>query len=240
MNKDFLVELGTEELPPKALKTLSMSFRDGIVKGLAAAGLPHGDVKVFAAPRRLAVFVSALAAQQPDRTIAVDGPPVKAAFDAEGKPTQAALGFARKNGVDISALDKSGEKLRFVKEQKGESAVLLLPGIVAQSLNDLPIEKRMRWGASRVEFVRPTQWLVMLLGDDVVDCEILAQKAGRESRGHRFHSPAPVRISAPATYAEDLRAVWVQADFAERRTLILEKVQTLAAKENGKAIIPEA
>ncbi len=238
--KDFLVELGTEELPPKALKSLSENFRDGIVKGLATAGLKHGDVKVFAAPRRLALFVAGLATQQPDRTIAVDGPPVKAAFDAAGNPTQAALGFAKKNGVDISAIDKSGEKLRFVKEQKGEAATALLPSIVAQSLNDLPIPKRMRWGASRVEFVRPTQWLVMLFGDDVVDAEILTQKAGRDSRGHRFHANNAVRISAPANYAEDLRAARVQADFAERRAVILEKVQALAAKENGKAIIPES
>lgn len=240
MNKDFLVELGTEELPPKALKTLSESFRDGIVSGLKAAGLAHGDVNVFAAPRRLAVFVAGLATQQPDRTIAVDGPPVKAAFDAAGNPTQAALGFAKKNGVDIAAIDKSGEKLRFVKEQKGEAATVLLPGIVTQSLNDLPIPKRMRWGASRVEFVRPTQWLVMLFGDDVLDCEILAQKAGRESRGHRFHANTAVRISSPSSYLEDLRGAWVQADFAERRALILDKVQALAAKENGKAIIPES
>lgn len=239
MNKDFLVELGTEELPPKALTTLASSFRDGIVKGLAAAGLAHGEVKLFAAPRRLAVFVAGLATQQPDRSIAIDGPPVKAAFDAAGNPTQAALGFAKKNGVDISAIDKSGEKLRFVKEQKGSAASALLTGIVAQSLHDLPIAKRMRWGASRVEFVRPTQWLVMLLGDDVVEGEILAQKAGRESRGHRFHAPKAVRISSPASYAEDLRAAWVIADFHERRTLILEKIKTLAAAENGEAIIPE-
>lgn len=240
MNKDFLVELGTEELPPKALSTLASSFRDGIIKGLAAAGLAHGEVKLFAAPRRLAVFVAGLATQQPDRSIAVDGPPVKAAFDAAGNPTQAALGFAKKNGVDISAIDKNGEKLRFVKEQKGSAASALLTGIVAQSLNDLPIAKRMRWGASRVEFVRPTQWLVMLLGDDVVEGEILAQKAGRESRGHRFHAPKAVRISSPASYAKDLRAAWVIADFNERRTLILEKIKALATAESGEAIIPEA
>lgn len=239
-HKDFLVELGTEELPPKSLKALSESFRDGIVSGLASAGLAHGNVNVFAAPRRLAVQITGLAIQQPDRTIAVDGPPVKAAFDAAGNPTQAALGFAKKNGVDISAVDRSGEKLRYVREVKGEAATALLPSIVSQSLNDLPIPKRMRWGASRVEFVRPTQWLVMLLGDDVLDCDILAQKAGRESRGHRFHAPKAVRISSPSSYLEDLRAAWVQADFAERRALILDKVQALAAKENGKAIIPPA
>ncbi|MBP9731535.1 MAG: glycine--tRNA ligase subunit beta [Moraxellaceae bacterium] len=239
-HKDFLVELGTEELPPKALKTLAESFRDGIISGIKAAGLAHGEVKYFAAPRRLAVQIIGLSTQQPDRTISVDGPPVKAAFDANGNPTQAALGFARKNGVDISAIDKSGEKLRFVKEQKGDSATALLPGIITQSLNDLPIPKRMRWGASRVEFVRPTQWLVMLFGDDVLDCEILAQKSGRESRGHRFHANIPVRISSPSSYLEDLRGAWVQADFAERRAIILEKVQALAAKENGKAIIPDS
>lgn len=238
--KDFLVELGTEELPPKALRTLSESLRDGIVKGLADAGLQHGKVEAFAAPRRLAVLVHMLAEEQPDRTVTVDGPPVKAAFDAEGQPTQAALGFARKNGVDIAALDRSGEKLRYVKEVKGEAATALLPGIVTQSLNDLPIPKRMRWGASRVEFVRPTQWLVMLFGKDVVDCEILAQKAGRISRGHRFHHPEPVHIANPVSYAENMRAAHVIADFQERRDAIEKKVRLLAEMEHGTALMPEA
>lgn len=240
MNKDFLVELGTEELPPKALKTLSESFCEGIVDGLKAANLTYGEVKTFAAPRRLAVFVADLATQQEDRTIAVDGPPVKAAFDASGQPTQAALGFARKNGVDIAEVDKSGEKLRVVKTQKGEATAALLPGIVTQSLNDLPIPKRMRWGASRVEFVRPTQWLVMLLGDDVVDSNILAQKAGRESRGHRFHANHVVTISSPANYEKELLVAHVQADFGKRRAAILEKVNSLAAEAKGAAIVPEA
>jgi len=238
--QDFLVELGTEELPPKALKKLSQSFCHGIVTGLASAGLPHGVVHAYAAPRRLAVLVKALATQQPDRIENIDGPPVSAAFDADGNPTKAALGFARKNGVDVDQLDRSGPKLRYVKDVKGHPAKDLLPDIVAQSLHDLPIPKRMRWGASRVEFVRPTQWLVMLLGNDVVECEILAQKAGHESRGHRFHHPEKVRISAPANYLEDMRAAWVIADFDERRTLIQKRVHDLAAKENGTAIVPEA
>ncbi|MBA52931.1 MAG: glycine--tRNA ligase subunit beta [Pseudomonadales bacterium] len=238
-NADFLVELGTEELPPKALKKLAQSFSDGIVKGLEAAGLPHGEVKTYAAPRRLAVLVKALAKQQPDRVQNIDGPPLQAAFDADGNPTKAALGFAKKNGVSVEDLDRSGPKLRFVQEVKGNPAEQLLPEIVAQSLNDLPIPKRMRWGASRVEFVRPTQWLVMLLGDQVVECNILAQTAGHESKGHRFHHPEKVRISAPANYLEDLRAAWVIADFAERREIIKSKVHELAAKENGSAIVPE-
>jgi len=237
---DFLVELGTEELPPKALKQLSDSFRDGIVKGLEAAGLSHTAVHAYAAPRRLAVVVKALATQQPDRVQNIDGPPKKAAFDADGNPTQAALGFAKKNGVELSEVDTSGERLRYVKEVKGSAATELLPGIVAASLDQLPIPKRMRWGASRVEFVRPTQWLIMLLGDQVIDCEILSQKAGRESRGHRFHHPKAVRISSPQSYLEDLRAAWVIADFSERRAIISEKVQALAKAENGNAIVPES
>src|SRR5690606_37746309 len=144
-----------------------------------------------------------------DRTVSIDGPPKKAAFDADGNPTPAALGFAKKNGVALSELDTSGERLRYVQEVKGSAASELLPGSVSSALDQLPIPKRMRWGASRVEFVRPAQWLVMLLGDEVVESEILAQKAGRESRGHRFHHPEPVRITSPATYLEDLRAGWV-------------------------------
>lgn len=237
---DFLVELGTEELPPKALKQLSESFRDGIVNGLQAAGLSHTSVHAYAAPRRLAVLVKALATQQPDRVQNIDGPPKKAAFDADGNPTQAALGFAKKNGVELSEVDTSGERLRYVKEVKGSAATELLPGIIAASLDQLPIPKRMRWGASRVEFVRPTQWLIMLLGDQVVDCEILSQKAGRESRGHRFHHPKAVRISSPQSYLEDLRAAWVIADFSERRAIISEKVQALAKAENGNAIVPDS
>lgn len=237
---DFLVELGTEELPPKALKHLSESFRDGIVNGLQAAGLSHTSVQAYAAPRRLAVVVKALATQQPDRVQNIDGPPKKAAFDAEGNPTQAALGFAKKNGVELSEIDISGERLRYVKKMKGSAACDLLPGIVSTSLDQLPIPKRMRWGASRVEFVRPTQWLIMLLGDQVIDCEILGQKASRESRGHRFHHPQAVRISSPQTYLEDLRSAWVIADFSERRSIISEKVQALAKAENGNAIIPDA
>ena len=235
---DFLVELGTEELPPKALKTLGDAFLAGIEKGLKSAGLSYSASRVYAAPRRLAVIIEQLATQQPDRSVNLDGPPVQAAFDADGNPTQAALGFAKKCGVDISAIDRSGAKLKFSQSIPGQPAVGLLASIVTASLNDLPIPKRMRWGARKEEFVRPTQWLVMLFGDDVVDCEILAQKAGRESRGHRFHHPENVRISSPTGYLEDLRSAYVLADFAERRTLISQRVDTLAAEQKGTAIVP--
>lgn len=236
--QDFLVELGTEELPPKALKSLGDAFLVGIEQGLKAAGLGYAKAQVFAAPRRLAVLVEQLATQQPDRSVNLDGPPIQAAFDAEGKPTQAALGFARKCGVDLEQIDKSGPKLKFSQSIPGQPAAGLLPGIVETSLAALPIPKRMRWAARREEFVRPTQWLVMLFGEEVIDCVILAQKAGRESRGHRFHNPDNIRISRPSTYLEDLRSAHVLADFAERREIIAKRVAELAAEQKGTAVVP--
>ena len=238
--QDFLVELGTEELPPKALATLGDAFLAGIEKGLQAAGLNYTGKQVYAAPRRLAVLIRQLDVQQPDRSINIDGPPVQAAFNAEGQPTQAALGFAKKCGVELSDIDQSGPKLRFSQHIPGKATASLLPTIVEDSLNDLPIPKRMHWGASREEFVRPTQWLVMLLGDQVVDCTLLAQKAGRESRGHRFHHPENVLITTPANYVEDLRKAHVLADFAERRELISKRTAELAMQQEGSAIVPPA
>ncbi|MGK0161800.1 glycine--tRNA ligase subunit beta [Pseudomonas mosselii] len=238
--QDFLVELGTEELPPKALASLGDAFLAGIEKGLQAAGLNYTDKQVYAAPRRLAVLIRQLDVQQPDRSINIDGPPVQAAFNAEGQPTQAALGFAKKCGVELSDIDQSGPKLRFSQHIPGKATASLLPTIVEDSLNDLPIPKRMHWGASREEFVRPTQWLVMLLGDQVVDCTLLAQKAGRESRGHRFHHPENVLITTPANYVEDLRKAHVLADFAERRELISKRTAELAMQQEGTAIVPPA
>ncbi|WEK30998.1 MAG: glycine--tRNA ligase subunit beta [Candidatus Pseudomonas phytovorans] len=237
--QDFLVELGTEELPPKALASLGDAFLAGIEKGLQAAGLNYTGKQVYAAPRRLAVLIRQLDVQQPDRSINIDGPPLQAAFK-DGEPTQAALGFAKKCGVELAEIDQSGPKLRFSQHIPGKSTVGLLPTIVEDSLNDLPIPKRMRWAASREEFVRPTQWLVMLLGDQVVDCTILSQKAGRESRGHRFHHPENVLITTPANYVEDLRKAYVLADFAERRELISKRTAELAMQQEGTAIVPPA
>lgn len=238
--QDFLVELGTEELPPKALKTLAQAFADGIKAGLKQADLPHAEVQVYAAPRRLAMCVKQLSARQADRTQRMDGPPVQAAFDAEGKPTQAAIGFARKCGVEVDELDRSGAKLSYSQQIKGQATTELLPEIVSQSLDKLPIPKRMRWGARREEFVRPTQWLVMLFGSEVVDCTILSQTAGRHSQGHRFHHNQAVEIKQPSDYVEALRQAKVLTDFNERRTLIKQRVEQLAAAENGTAIMPDS
>ncbi len=238
---DFLVELGTEELPPKSLKTLGEAFLAGIEKGLKNALAAYGgEVRFFAAPRRLAVYVQSLHAETRSTVQTIDGPPVQAAFDASGNPTQAALGFAKKCGVELADIDRSGPKLKYTKIIPGQPIQELLPGIVETSLNELPIPKRMRWGARKTEFVRPSQWLVMLFGDQVIDCEILAQKSGRVSRGHRFHANHDVRISTPASYAEDLRSAYVIADFAERRQQIAARIEQLAAEQQGTAIVPPA
>ncbi|WP_150305619.1 glycine--tRNA ligase subunit beta [Pseudomonas saliphila] len=236
---DFLVELGTEELPPKALKRLAEAFQQGVEKGLKDAGLSYDSARYFAAPRRLAVFIGQLATQQPDRISQMDGPPVQAAFDAEGNPTKAAQGFARKCGVEVSELDHSGPKLRYVETIPGQPAHDLLPDIVDTALAALPIPKRMRWSDRKTEFVRPTKWLVMIQGDSMIPGEILAQQAGRTSRGHRFHHPDEVRITTPASYADDLRGANVIADFNERREMIRHRVEQLAAEQQGTAIIPD-
>ncbi len=236
--QDFLVELGTEELPPKALKKLAEAFLAGVEKGLKEAALDYRAARYFAAPRRLAIQVDQLASQQPDRSNQMDGPPVQAAFDKDGNPTKAAEGFARKCGVSVAELDQSGPKLRFVQAIPGQPAADLLPGIVDAALAALPIPKRMRWADRKTEFVRPTQWLVMLLGEQVVPCEILAQSAGNQSRGHRFHHPDNITISSPSAYADALRKAYVVADFAERRELISQRVAELAAEQQGTAIVP--
>ncbi len=191
--RDFLVELGTEELPPLALPELEKAFAAGIRTGLAEAGLPHGELRSFATPRRLAVLVRDLAVMQPAQAIKLKGPPVSAAFDKDGKPTAAATKFAEKCGADVGALTRvtegKGEFLYFAGSKPGLATAGLLPAIVQRSLDQLPIPKRMRWGSSSAEFVRPVHWLVMLFGADVIPARILDTDAGRTTRGHRFMAP---------------------------------------------------
>jgi len=169
---DFLFELGTEELPPKALKNLSAALGREVCAGLKAAELAHDDVQLFATPRRLAVLVSNLDAGQADKTVERRGPAVKAAFDDAGNATPAAQGFARSCGVEIDQLETlktdKGEWLMYNLQQAGKPAQELLPAIIENALAKLPIPKRMRWGSSQVEFVRPVHWLVMLFGKDVL------------------------------------------------------------------------
>ncbi len=241
---DFLVELGTEELPPLALPELQKAFAEGIRTGLAEAGVPHGELKSFATPRRLAVLVSSLAALQPAQAIKLKGPPVNAAFDKAGKPTTAAVKFAEKCGVAVDALARvtegKGEFLYFEGTKAGLSTATLLPGIVQRSLDALPIPKRMRWGSSSAEFVRPVHWLVLLFGAEVIPARILDTDSGRATRGHRFMAPAELPLAKPADYEATLRDQgFVLADFSARRATIREQVVAAAGTLSGVALLDE-
>ena len=243
--QDFLVELGTEELPPKALLKLSKSFQAGVVEGLKKESLAHGQVKSFATPRRLAILVCSLEANQADRLKEKVGPAVKAAFDADGNPTRAADGFAKSCGVTVADLNRAPkdgvEKLCFSSTLPGKSTNELLPAIVDAALAKLPIPKRMRWGASRDEFVRPVHWLVMLFGEEVVPSTIMGVKSGADSFGHRFHHPDKIRISKASEYeALMLEPGNVVADFAKRRGLIRTAIVAEGEKLNANTVVDEA
>lgn len=243
--RDFLVEIGTEELPPKALPELERAFRDGVAAGVDAAGLAHGAIESFAAPRRLAVLVRALAVRQPEQQIRRRGPPVSAAFDAAGQPTRAASAFADSCGVGLGELtrvrESKGEFLFYSGRKAGAETAALLPAIVQAALDQLPIPRRMRWGAGDAQFVRPVHWIVLLFGSETLPVTLLDTAAGNATRGHRFHAPAPIALGAPADYADALRSRGkVLASFGERREKIRAGVEAAAAGIGGRAILSES
>jgi glycyl-tRNA synthetase beta chain len=243
--RDFLVELGTEELPPKSLLALSEAFAEGIAKGLEDAGLAHKAIERFATPRRLAVRVSRLAEQQPDRPLERRGPPVKAAFDANGAPTQAAIAFARGCGVAVEAIERletpKGAWLVFRGTEAGARTLDLLPRIVTTALESLPIARRMRWGAGDAQFVRPVHWVVMLYGREIVDAEILGVRASNVTYGHRFMAPKAIKLTVPSSYAGVLqRRGRVLADVDLRREVIRSGVEETAGRVGGAAVIDDA
>jgi len=242
--RSLLVEIGTEELPPKALKRLSDAFGAGVVGGIHKAGLHYGEVKLYGSPRRLAVLIQNLDVQQPDKQVERRGPAVASAFDDEGKPTKAVQGFARSCGIEVDGLEQvetpKGPWLVYRSEQKGATTASLIPAIVQASLDKLPIPKRMRWGDLNTEFVRPVHWVIMLFGDDVLEGEVLGIKAGRETRGHRFHQPETLHIGEPEAYAPLLETEgYVVADFAERREAVRAQILAAAAKLAGNAVIDD-
>jgi len=243
---DLLIEIGTEELPPKALKTLRQAFSDSLCAELKRLNIPFGQSsKELAAPRRLAVLVTEVAEQQPDQNQEILGPAVKAAFDAEGKPTGAAMGFSRKVGVEISELQQvetpKGPRLAHISNIEGKPTVSLIEEAISNALNALPIPKRMRWGASRAEFVRPVHWVVALLGKQCIDATIMGIQTGRLTRGHRFHANKEIEISEPNQYIEQLKNQgFVQVDYQERMESIRQSVSELAKHQlGGKAVIDE-
>jgi glycyl-tRNA synthetase beta chain len=242
---DLLVELGTEELPPKSLRTLELAFAEGLRSALVQAGLIVHQLESFATPRRLAVRIRRLAARAPDQLVRRRGPPVRAAFDAAGAPTRAAEAFAASCGVSVSELKrehdaKQTEYLAFEGLRSGAPLSALLPGLVQQSLDALPIPKRMRWGAGEALFVRPVHWLVLLYGRTLVPATVLGVHAHRSSRGHRFMAPRPLRIASPASYERTLEQRGkVLASFAQRRASVLAQVEAQAQRLGGRAVLTE-
>ncbi|MDR7343806.1 glycyl-tRNA synthetase beta chain [Pantoea alhagi] len=237
-DKTFLVEIGTEELPPKALRNLAESFAAQLTAELDSAGLAHGDVKWYAAPRRLALKVANLSAAQPDREVEKRGPAIAAAFDASGAPTKAAEGWARGCGITVDQAERlktdKGEWLMYRAHVQGESAQKLLPGMIATALAKLPVPKLMRWGASDVQFVRPVHTVTLLLGDELIPATILGIESGRTLRGHRFMGEPEFTIDHADQYPEILETRGkVLADYDARKAKIKADAEAAARQIGG-------
>ena len=237
---DLLFELGTEELPAGEISAMATALCQGVTDGLTEANLPFTGAHHFSTPRRLTVWVENVAIKGPDSEQQVVGPPVSAAKDDSGAWTKAAEGFARKQGIsadDLIVVEAQGvERVAAHVSQKGAQATEVIPDIIANAVAGIPVSKRMRWGRSRDEFLRPVQWLVLLLGDAVLPLQLFGLESGRESRGHRFHHNTPVAISSPAAYRDTLREARVLVDMDERRALIAEQVLALATRGEAVAL----
>jgi len=242
-SRSFLMEIGTEELPPGSLPVFLDHLRTGFARGLGEASLTHGDIQGFITPRRLAVLISNLADRQTDQIIERKGPAVSAAWDENGQPTKAALGFARSCGVDVSELEtEEGEKgawLIFRSQRDGLPAEAVLPSVCEAVLNSLPVARRMKWSDQRDEFVRPVHWVVMMLDDTVVEGSLVGKLAGNLSRGHRFMTPGDLPIKTASDYESTLHKHKVIASFEKRRQLIKEQLQATADKAGGSLVCPD-
>lgn len=243
--RDLLIEVGTEELPPKALKGLSEAFSSALCCGLEQRHLNYNIAIPYATPRRLAVLLKGVEEKQADREIERRGPPVTAAFKPDGQPTPAALGFARSCGVEIEQLEKlqtdKGTWLAYHTVEPGQMTAQLIPEILTEALAALPIPKRMRWGNLSYEFVRPVHWAVILFGEAVIETELLGVHSGRETRGHRFHHPDPIVLTAPGEYAKTLEDVGqVIPGFAVRRQRVQILVEQAAEELNASAVLDDA
>ncbi len=242
--RDLLIEIGTEELPPKALLSLSTAFTDGIVAGLRNANLNFGEVKSFATPRRLAVVIYGLDEVQPDKESERRGPAVTAAFDEEGVPTKAATGFAMSVGLTVNELEtldtKKGTWLVARTKSKGSTTVSLIPDILAQALDKLPTPKRMRWGDGDDLFVRPVHRLIILFGKEIIEAELFGIKSGKQTFGHRFHAPKNLNISKPDDYENILlKKGRVFASFEQRKQRIQKQLVDIVKDANITAVVDE-
>ncbi|MGH8495484.1 MAG: glycine--tRNA ligase subunit beta [Gammaproteobacteria bacterium] len=242
--RDFLVEIGTEELPTRSVRPLAEAFAANLQAGFDGAGLHHGAVESFATPRRLAVRVTKLAPYAPDRSIERRGPPLSVAYDASGEPVQAALAFAESCGVAVKDLatekTSKGEWLVFRAVEPGKSTQALLPGLVERALGDLPVRRQMRWGSSEHSFVRPVHWVVLIFGGEIINATLFGVRAGNRTRGHRFLAPQELTVSRPTTYLQVLENKGrVIADPIERRQRVLEAVTAAAGKISGEAVLDD-
>jgi len=238
---DLLVEIGTEELPPKALRALMTAFADGLAAAIDEARLGHGPIHPYASPRRLAAVVEQLDCNQPEHRTTQKGPPVSVAYDGDGRLTAAGRAFADKCGVEPARLGRSktdkGEWLSCDIVEPGKTADELLPALIEKALAGLPIPRRMRWGAGDAEFVRPIHWVVLLHGGKTVKATILGIASGNKTRGHRFLTSKPITIKSPSDYAQLLEDEGhVIADFARRRELVRAGVEAAARKAGGVAV----
>jgi glycyl-tRNA synthetase beta chain len=242
----LLVEIGTEELPPKALPELAEAFFNGLCEGLDKRGIgfDRAGSRPLYSPRRLAAILERVELQQPARRSEVLGPYLNIGLDKDGRPTPALLGFAGKNGVAVDALERAtdakGERFVARSEKPGASTASLVPEIVAEALKSLPVPKPMRWGDRDTAFVRPAHWFLLLLGDQVVEGEVLGLRADRMSRGHRFHHNKPVWISAAHEYVDALREACVLVDPAERLARVRAEIDAAAARADGSARVSQA
>jgi glycyl-tRNA synthetase beta chain len=237
-----LFELGCEELPPKSLKTLRDALLSEVTTRLASASVPFANINAYAAPRRLAILIEGIAGHQPDRIEERRGPAVAGAFKSDGTPTPAAMGFAKGAGVEVADLIRiptdKGDWLVHRKTITGLSLDALLPSLLQESLDALPIAKRMRSAASRTEFVRPVQWVVLMKDAQIIPATIQDFVSGNLTYGHRFHAPAAIALKSASDYLAALRAAYVIADFDQRQQLIQTQVETLATQVNAKALMP--
>jgi glycyl-tRNA synthetase beta chain len=237
--KSLLIELGTEELPPKALDELSAAFQRGICDGLArrSIGAALDQAQAYASPRRLAVHIPAVVVAQPEQTIERRGPALNAALDAEGQPSKALLGFAQSCGVGVDELEKletdKGSWFVWRSVKPGQPVAALLPEIVDEALKALPIPRPMRWADHDYSFVRPAHWLVILHGAEIIDGEVLGLRSGRKSRGHRFMHPQPVHVADADGWLDAMRACNVLADPRERRQRIRAQIEQVAGATGG-------
>lgn len=244
LKESLLIEIGTEELPPSRLGNLSLTFMNEICQAFNALGISYGKAEHFVTPRRICARLSEVSHEQPSRLVQKRGPALASAYDAKGQPTPAALGFARGCGVEVEQLrtheSSQGAWLVFEQEEPGKKLIELLPNIVEQAINKIPAGKKMRWGNSKIEFLRPIHWIMALHGAQVLPIQVFNLTASNTTRGHRFHFPEPFVLSHADNYLDDLKSHKVMANQQERAKIIEEAIHALATENHGHAIIEDA